>query len=372
MSYFKTSYATLQSIAKTGRFEDVAGFLVLARHASGRAVSGFEPYRFSGAGINSIHEKAGISEEVSRGVVERLKGLGVIRSVTPELKKIVGIARWEILQGPLDLDLPHSFVDPLKNSDAETPLKRMRAAVVEEHRREQLHHLSTTEVRLDALMVLLGIYRHTHMEAYGGLDPRCVHRKWTVESKTPKSDGIRWGAEPGSSETAFYPFIENCSLHLGVLPEQKNKDALALRVLRFWNGWSVVKKAVLIYEAVSLFDAPVLENNKSRLKYSIRINDYHAGSVFKTGDPSLLRSLELLSGTDHAYYTPVINDRDEPEAMWVTLPDTLGELVGVWRPRYRTGSPDVGAWLDVERTGINSVLAHLNLTDVSEISAGTD
>ena len=55
MSYFRTSYATLQELAKTGRYEDVAGFLVLARHASGWAHGQFAPYTLSGAGINSIH-----------------------------------------------------------------------------------------------------------------------------------------------------------------------------------------------------------------------------------------------------------------------------------------------------------------------------
>lgn len=45
MSYFKTSYETLQRLASQGRYDDVAGFLVLARHASGRAEGGYEPYK---------------------------------------------------------------------------------------------------------------------------------------------------------------------------------------------------------------------------------------------------------------------------------------------------------------------------------------
>lgn len=353
MSYFKTSSATLQRLAKRGRYEDVAGFLVLARHASGYAVAGFDPYKLSGAGVNSIHEKAGISEETARGVIETLQQEGVIRPATAETKKAFGHARWEIIQGELDLDLPHAFTDALKPSGAASALHRIKAARVAPHYVNQLKDVSTTELRLDALMVLLGVYQNTSMERSGGLSPRCCYRGWSIKSQAPKASGVRWGAEPSEHpENAFVSFIREC---FAFLPKQKNQDATdALASHRYWNAWANIKDSGLIYEAVSLFDIPPYSNNSASLRFTLRVNDYHAGASVN-GDPSFLK----YAGSGLGYYTPAVNDREEPEAMWVILPDKRGDIVGIWRPRFRASTPDVGAWHEHEEDAISEALGAL-------------
>lgn len=339
MSYFKTSYETLQRLARQGRYEDVAGFLVLARHASGRAMGGYEPYKLSGAGVNSIHDKVGVSEETARGVMQRLQEAGVIQPASAEAKKASPHARWEVVQGPLDLDLPHTITDPLKPAAADSALRRVRAATVDPRYSKALKDTSAADVRLDVLMLLLSIYRHTDMQAYGGLNPRCVFRKWEVKSQTRKSAGIRWGAEPGL-DTAFTDFMHASLAHF---KEGAAEDMQAAKQ-RFWNALSNLKTSGLIYEAVSLFDGDPEEDTKARLVMTLRVNDYHAGSSLKDGDPSFLRSAASSLG----YYTQAINEREDPEAMWVILPGTDGALVGIWRPRFRPASPNVGRWIERE------------------------
>lgn len=360
MSYFKTSYSTLQELAKSGRYEDVAGFLVLARHASGLQHGDFEPYKLSGAGVNSIHDKAGVSEEVARGVMQRLQERGVIRPATPEAKKVFFHARWEIVQGPLDLDLPHAFTDQSKDGTVSSALRRLRKhRTAGKHYAEKLAKVSDTELRLDALMVLLGIYRHTHMQQHGGLSPRCVYRRWKVESQTPMVGNIRWGAEPAheSNAHAYFVFMSECLSHVDTQGKKgtvsdENKD-------RFWNGWNASVNERLLYEAVCLYDADPETNDKGALKVTIRINDFHAGSVTKNGDPSLLRELENHYGNRLAFYTNPVNDRGEPESMWVVLPDKQGALVGIWRPRFRASTQDAGLWIEQEKAAITDTLAKL-------------
>ena len=355
MSYFQTSYGTLQAIAHSSPYEDLAGFLVLARHASGLSHGGFEPYKLSGAGVNSIHEKAGLSEETARGVIERLQSLGVIRPAPPEAKQVFFHARWEIVQGPLDLALPHALVDSLKDGSADSALRRLRKhAIATSGYAAKLTKVSDAELRLDALMTLIAAYRHTSMEAYGGISPKAIYRKWDIKSQTAKMGNVRWGAEP-QTDTTYHWFMGEC---LRQEPRKgKRFEPTELQAARFWNGWDVLKEVGLFYEAVSLFDTPPSENADARLKCTLRVNDYHAGSSTKDGDPSLLRHFESTSGTDYAFYTPQANDRGEPEAMWVLLPDSRGALVGVWRPRFRPATRDVGVWLEREAAEVEHLAA---------------
>jgi hypothetical protein len=289
VSYFKTSYATLQQLAKTGSYEDVAGFLVMARHATGLSVGGFEPYKLSGAGINSIHEKVGVGEETARGVMQRLQNSGVVQPATADAKRAFAHARWEIVQGELDLALPHAFTDPLKAAKADSILKRVRTAIIRPQYTQVLKGVSNTELRLDMLMVMLGIYRNTNMLAFGGLWPQCVVRNWSLKTQTTKAPGIRWGAEPNEDGdvTTYVTFINECLPHM---PRDKGgKVDEPLRSHRFWNAWFNIRESGLVYEAVTLYDTSPA-NNKARLQFTIRVNDFHAGADHKLGDPSYLRS----------------------------------------------------------------------------------
>lgn len=369
MSYFRTSYATLQELAKAGRYEDVAGFLVLARHASGWPHGQYPPYTLSGAGINSIHEKGGVSEEVARGAIERLKERGVIEAASAEAKAALRIARWEIKQGPLDLDLPHALIDPLKDTQADSALHRLRKR---RHATSpyaaQLSGLSDRELALDALMLLLGLYRNTKMCSYGGVSPYCISRTWEIQSRTPKLGGIRWGAEPKTNETNS-TFMHECLGHTHEQRQkQKSNDLSKEQKIRFWNAWISIVETGLFYEAVSLYDTDPNSNEQAQLVATLRVNDFHAGAAQKAAtDPSLLKTLELNSGSRFAYYTPKFNDREDPEAMWVILPEKRGSLVGIWRPRFRVSNKDTGAWLDQDSAAIEKMATLIEDAAPSEI-----
>lgn len=359
MSYFKTSSETLLQLAAAGQFEDVAGFLVLARHASGLPVADFEPYKLSGAGINSIHEKVGVSEETARGVIERLKNAGVIKPAALSARQAFAHARWEINQGELDLDLPHAFVDLVKVGNAIAPIKRIKTFAFNRISSDALKNVSDAELRLDALMMLINVYLHTRMEDFGGLNPQCMFRKWEIKSKTQKEQGIRWGAEPDhdNSVYAYSKFMKECLAHIGKISQKKELDAE--QTARFWQAWDCIKSLGLIYEAVTLFDVDPTANDKARALLTVRVNDFHAGSVKKTGDPSLLRNFEDIAGTQFGYYTNEQNEREEPEAMWFLFPDERGFIVGIWRPRFRAINKDAGAWIDRENLAIDNVVSHL-------------
>lgn len=344
MSYFRASYQMLQVIARSGRFEDLAAFLVIARHANGRPPSGIAPHTVSGAGVNAVHEKAGLSEETARGAIQRLQTLGFIQSVTDEQKKASFSARWQINHADLDLDLPHLFTDSVEGMSG--VLRRIRTMSLQEARRYDVTtNLSDTELRLDVLTTLLVIYRHTSMSRYGGLSPRCCYRAWEVKSKTPKTGGVRWGAEP-ENEHAFYSFMAECLSWTS--KEISHEPVTPAHQKRFWAAWNGLKETGLIYEAVSWFDVDPAKNEHAQLIATLRVNDYHAGSAGKNGDPSLLRELETGHGAKYSYYTAKKNAREEEESMWVVLPNAAGFFIGIWRPRMRAATADAGSWFDAE------------------------
>lgn len=291
-------------------------------------------------------------------MIETLQEQGVIRTPSAETKKAFFHARWEIVQDALDLDVPHTLVDFSKSTGADSALRRLKnTRLAEPAYADQLKKVSDTELRLDALMLLLAVYRHTAMRAFGGLNPNCIRRTWEVKSQSAKLGGIRWGAEPDhkNASVAYTWFMGESLEHAARKTGKKTEVGDELKN-RFWNAWNTIRKTGLVYEAVALYDVAPESNDKARLRMTLRVNDYHAGAAVKTGDPSLLRSLETLSGTRFAFYTPPQNDREEPEAMWVVLPDKRGAIVGVWRPRFRPSNSDVGGWIDQENEAIESII----------------
>lgn len=333
--FFRVCRETLGQVLGTGRYEDVAAFLVIARHANGRPPAGIDPHTVSGAGVNAVHEKAGLSEETARGAVQRLVQAGFIRPATADLRALSPGARWLVAHANIDLDLPHALTDSVAGESA---LRRIKSADMGERKgNSAFDKISDADLRLDLLRTLLMVYVHTSMTRFGGLSPMCCRRLWETKSQKPKAGGVRWGVEP-VHDSAYHAFIAEC-----IPAAVKTKSQID--ATRFWFAWEALKKLGLMYEAVTLFDVdPSTSGNAERL-CTLRVNDLHA-STSSSGDPSLLASLESHSGSRHAFYTNKSNDRGEPEAMWVILPREKGVVIGIWRPRFRASNLDAGSWYE--------------------------
>jgi hypothetical protein len=128
---------------------------------------------------------------------------------------------------------------------------------------------------------------------------------------------------------------------------------------RFWNSIRVIRESGLIYEAVTLFDVHQDGKNSPQARFTIRINDYFAGATLKVGDPNLGRELDLHAGSNFMFYTNKENERSEPEALWVLLPEERGHIIGIWRPRFRASNSDTGSWIDRETESIHTTLLEI-------------
>lgn len=373
--YFRTSSQSIQYLAKKGKPELLIGFLVLARFSNGAPPDGIDPHTISCCGGNAMKTHAGLSEATARGVIDALQEEGIITPVTEKQKAVFQGGRfrptYEIHQGVIDLDLPNAFVEGLTGAEVTPPLRRMRAASILSGYTQTLAGLSTAEIQLDALMLLLNIYRNTMMTQYGGLKPTGIYRGWETKSKRKRVEGYcEWMAEPDaeSTERAYIPFMESSLPHIHLKKKGELSDIFKSR---FWNAWGNIKSQGLVYEAITMYDTDPGKNDKARMICTLRVNDFHAdsGRTGKVGknidaspDLSLFKAMENTASRALNFYThpdyPHAHG-EETEQLRLAWPDKNGHVIGIWRPRFRATNPDTGAWMDVEKDGINRVAAEI-------------
>lgn len=345
MQYFQTRFETLSSIAIKCGFDGLAGYLVLARHTTGRKILEYPPHTLSGAGVNSIHEKLGCSEYRARSILDRLVEAGFVQPPPADAKESAPrSARWILPQQyPLDVEVPHAFVDApkLTSSAVSSPLKRLK-------KMRPLEGQAQADANCDAAMLLVAIYASIEMRKYGGLSPtNSLHRKWKTLSVKPADldECFVWKAEPGT-DSAYTSFVHSA------LPHVEEQETINRR---FWNAVDNLKDCGLIYETVSFFD------EKDVLVAPLRVNDFHAGSITeeRNGDPSLMKELERHYGTRFAFYS------QSDETLKVTLPFAAGKLYGIYRPRIRPSTEDVGVWAKEDEERVKRLFLGLS-TKVSD------
>lgn len=340
MQYFQTRFETIVDIATQCGFDGLAGYLILARHTTGRTILDYQPHQLSGAGVNSIHEKLGCSEARANSILNRLIEAKFV-TPAPQAAKAAAprSARWLLpKQYPLDVDLPHAFVDPPKISDSAvtSPLKRLK-------KMKPLEGLSQSAANCDATMLLISIYASVEMSTYGGLPfTNTLYRQWDTltVSKSDLNNCFTWSLEP-ELEHAFLGFMHKSLPYVEDEAEVKK---------RFWQAFRNLKNAGLIYEAVSAF------SESGQLIASLRINDFHAGSIDngRVGDSSLLKELERSYGTRLAFYS------NEEGTLRVTLPFKTGKIYGIYRPRIRPSNEDVGAWAEAEEERVDNLFHEIS------------
>lgn len=329
MQYFKTNFQTLANIAQLSGFDGLAGYLVLARHTTGRQILDYPPHLLSGAGVNSIHEKLGCSEVRAKSIIDTLVQTGFIQPAPSAAQEASPkSSRWILpRQYPLDLDLPHNFVDAPKIAEhaVTSPLRRLKKMTPSKGQDKK-------EANCDGAMLLLAMYAKNEMQAFGGLPPTStVYKDWEILSKTPqRGELFEWKAE-AKEDMAYSSFIKIALPH-AIDEERKN---------RFWQALNNLKEAGLIYEVISLL------SSENKLLASIRVNDFHAGSIVvqNDGDPSLMKLLEAAYNTQFAFF----DSKTNPETLKISLPLKDGYFSGIYRLRFRTSNKDTGIWHEEEK-----------------------
>lgn len=359
--FFKVSMNTLRDIArKTKNADLLAGFLVMARHGSGNIIADYPAFTFTGAGVNGIKTKVGVGEARANGILDQLLRHGLIKRAPENIsKKHFREARYELIQGDKDLELPHSFVDGLgRGKVADSPLKRCKDVIITDSHADKLKKVALDDVQLDVLVLLLEIYKATNMAQYGGINPSLLFRPWRIETIRDKNGNFEWYATPKPSHTLATGDIFQHSAKTLLKGKTQSLEYPDNLPERFWNAFHNLKDKGLIYEAVTMLDtAP--DNPKAKAICTIRVNDYHASHEGQ--DPSLLGVANNVG-----FYTHETNDRDEPEQIRFRWPNENGHLIGIYRPRFRAINSDTGIWLEEDNNACHRVAHKLQEQKVEE------
>lgn len=366
--YFRTSIKTLREIAKaTESFQHVAGYLVLASFANGRPPEGLEAHRYTGAGTPSMLDRLTIGRDKTIKVRNDLMQGGWIADVPKDFGQRKW-ARYKLTHQKLDLDLSHAIVDGLfaNGNLVDSAIRRIEKCDFpkNEDMTDSDHHHASMLIRLDALMLMLELYAHTSMIQYGGVDPKQLCGLWHL--KDVSKDGFCLQEEPIESnlDGAYYTWNVQPSGEWTASLHAEGYTALTHRD-RFWSALRVLRDKGLFYKAVTLFEDDPVRVLNAIATVTLRVNDAHADKG-RSGDPSLLSTYESLGWTDHGYYNlgySPLNDYDTTEWMRVDLPNRKGQIVTIFRPRFRAWNSDNGQWKEKEQHQINQIVQHLENCD---------
>lgn len=334
--------------AQTRNFEAVAAYLVMSRYANGESIGGSEPHTYTGAGANAIHERVGIAESKATLHLRTLIDGGWISEAPPDIRQAHPVAaRYVMNRKKKDALLPHSFVSGLEG--VSSALKRIKQSSIPNRYSEKLKGLLPNEARLDAVMLLLSAYEEYSMLIDGGIPIGAFRRLWDVDSKRKGPEGTyTWLASPeGHMQAGF-------DTEPGYFRRYFGHHGKKIHGERCWAALETLTGQGLLYEAVTLYYR-YGEGASSSLhrQCTIRVNDYHADRG-EGADPSLMKELGRM-----AFYTNPASG--EPEELRIEMPSDQGELVGVYRPRFRAPTPEVGKWLDDDQQAC-AVLAEEVLT----------
>lgn len=251
--------------------EEVMAFVVLARGVNRR-----RHIHLSTHGANSIANRTGMSYRRATSALDWLVEHGFIRKAsipehtngTPKAK----LARWLLTEGTdlNDVYLANALADGIGRGKNNPPLMRIYDEATSKSG-------TLADARLDAMMMLLYLYRHHDMQECGGIDPRAgIYRQWV------ETENI-WGEKVTDLEgtnAALYEikgdyiwrvdaFAKEALFYIG--PDDARSD-------RFSDAFHNLHRMGFIYEVTQVWSADPngKDGRKAEPLYTLYVHDRHA------------------------------------------------------------------------------------------------
>lgn len=344
--FFTVNLSQVDGMVRKGAgAEEVMAYLVLARGCGKNSSTAH--------GANSVANRTGLTYYKAEQSMEWLVEGGYIIKREVEGKK----PRWQLTK-PVDgheLALANALVDGIGRGLDNPPLTRIYREV------SMGKHCVLTDARLDALMVLLHLYRHHLMADFGGVNPRAgIFRSWKAadniyEEQVMEIEGTNAAIYEieGDAASVYLKFAGEALFYVSDTEE---------RSLRFWDAFHNLKGFGFMYEVTQVWDSDPENDKKAEPLYTLYIHDRHA----RESEPYLIKDVHRAATRRGAMEYFHLNTHDDEESVinsgryrFIANKKVGGFPIGIYRLRFRAGTKDTGKGILAEKKRVNDWAAIL-------------
>lgn len=302
-------------------------------------------YTKAEAALEWLHENNFIHKPVNETVLG--KGVSKARTV-----------KWVLTAhiDELDVALANSLVEGIGKGKDNPPLMRIYLEA------GMGKHGVIADARLDAVMLLVHLYRHHTFADCGGVNPRAgIYSNWVAADNVageqvtdiPNSNGALFEIASSGQVTMFTKFAAEALFYVEDIDE---------RNLRFWDAFHSLTKMGFMYEAIQIWSSnPNGNDKKARTAeplYTLYIKDRHA----RASEPYLQKEVHntaFITGAmdaqnefgypDDKEYTSIGSGRFR----YIAHKKTGGYPIGIYRLRFRPHTVDTGRGMAAEQSRVN-------------------
>lgn len=352
--------------------EEVMAYVVLARGVNRR-----RHIHQSTHGANSIANRTGMSYRRAESALDWLMEHGFIRKApipdntnrTPKAR----LPRW-ILAEDTDLNdvyLANALTDGVGRGKNNPPLMRIY---------DEAKGKSGTlaDARLDALMMLLYLYRHNDMQECGGIDPRSgIYRQWVEAEniwgeKVTNLEGTNAALYEikGGNNHMFKRFAKEALFYVD--PDDEISE-------RFWDAFRNLHRMGFMYEVTQVWSADPngKDGRKAEPLYTLYVHDRHAREsepyLQKEIHKAALRTGAMDEYTEFSHLGMESLGVDVVEGgnivgtgghgtnrfRYIANRKTGAFPIGIYRLRFRPKTRDIGRGMQAEKQRIDSWIRSL-------------
>ena len=345
--FFSLDLAQVDAMVHGGAgARDLLAYVVLCRGVNRRGTSAISTH-----GAKSISARTGMSSRSAEACLEWLAAGGYIRRTEGNLGKGSSKshqARWLLPELPSTnpIYLPNSMADGVGRGKDNPPLMRIYAGATNGG------GCLRSDAQMDAIMVLLHLYRHHDLEGCGGVDPRSgCYQKWGAAEnlygeKTMELNGTNVALFEIEKQEACV-CLQFTGQALFYIPDDERVD-------RFWHAVKNLKCLGFLYETVQVWSSdPNGEGGrKAEPLYTLYICDRHA----RESDMYLQREINRLGFKfdvldPHHEFGPLSEEGNIQSGRfrYIAKTKTGGFPIGIFRLRFRPKTRDTGLGIAAER-----------------------
>jgi len=321
---------------------EVITYLVLARGRGAKKSSRW--------GANSCQNYTAMSYHKADKATQWLLEKGFIQNISQNQKP-----QWIFKQSDegVPVFLSNALIDGVGAGKENPPMNRLYTDI------KMSDYGGREEARLDALMLLLHLYRHQSLRDYGGVNPASgLYREWsgaeafyTGEKATEiKGTNAMLYEIKGESRFCYERFMAE------VLFYAEDKEE---RKARFWCAVDNLSRLGWLYETTQVWSDNPSKNSRAEPLYTLYVHDKHqretdpylASEVNKVADSAIG---DLFSNLWHHN-----KEKDDRLYRYIATKKNKAFPIGIYRLKFRPHTKDTGAGMYEEQQRVDEWKRHL-------------